>query len=439
MPLTVNCQCGTKIEAPDDGSATRVNCPNCGAVIFLMGLSETGDVPDTYGIAGGEEFEPADVAPPPPLEPDSSSTVRPPGWFDRYKASPESRKGERAKMVEVIVKVGGAATVNDPFAAALYRAATRPDADTAIAEVAKIATSGHPVYAPIAIAFLEHVGPSEAKAASAVLRMLQDSRDPQAQLILVQCLQKIGPTPVVHVRDLISALSSPHSSIYIWAAQCLALIGPAAKKAGDVLFKTLKITQQDLRLAVIDALGAIARDPERVVPLLLQALKHQNPEFRRRGATALSRFGPAAAPGLGMLNAALKDEVPAVREAATEALKALTPPPPASVPVEGAPPAMPPALPESIIVPCACGKKLRVKSELGGRRVKCPACGGAVAVPLATPIPDEKDCPGCLATVPNAAVLCVHCGLDFRTGKQFATVADAPAVGGGGAPPLVTL
>ncbi len=32
---------------------------------------------------------------------------------------------------------------------------------------------------------------------------------------------------------------------------------------------------------------------------------------------------------------------------------------------------------------CSCGKKLRVKDELAGRRVKCPACGGAIAVPAA--------------------------------------------------------
>lgn len=435
MPLSVNCQCGAKVEAPDDSSATRVNCPNCGAAIFLMGLSDTGEVPETYGIAGGEEFEPAEIAPPPVVVPDSSSTVRPPGWFDRYKASPESRKGERAKMVEVIVKVGSAATAADPFAAALYHAATRPDAEGAIAEVAKVATSGHPVYTPVAVAFLEHVGPSEAKAAGAVLRMLLEARDPQALLILAQILQKIGPTPIVHVRDLIAALESPHNSIYLWAVQCLALIGPAAKKAGDVLYKTLKITQHDLRLAVIEALGAIAGDPERVVPLLLQALKHQNPEYRRRGATALGRFGPAAAPGLNLLNATLRDDVPAVREAAAEALKRLTPPPPSTVPVEGAPPAKPAATPESVVVPCVCGKRLRVKGELGGRKIKCPACGGVVAVPLATPVPDEKVCPDCLATVPNAAVLCVHCGVDFRTGKKFVTVAEMPVLGGARAAP----
>jgi hypothetical protein len=32
---------------------------------------------------------------------------------------------------------------------------------------------------------------------------------------------------------------------------------------------------------------------------------------------------------------------------------------------------------------CACGKTLQVKDELGGRRVRCPACSDAVTVPKA--------------------------------------------------------
>ena len=34
---------------------------------------------------------------------------------------------------------------------------------------------------------------------------------------------------------------------------------------------------------------------------------------------------------------------------------------------------------------CPCGKKLQVKDELAGRRVKCPACGGAITVPAPEP------------------------------------------------------
>ena len=35
----------------------------------------------------------------------------------------------------------------------------------------------------------------------------------------------------------------------------------------------------------------------------------------------------------------------------------------------------------SISIACRCGRTLRVKDELGGRRVRCPDCGGTVAVP----------------------------------------------------------
>src|SRR5206468_9602574 len=34
---------------------------------------------------------------------------------------------------------------------------------------------------------------------------------------------------------------------------------------------------------------------------------------------------------------------------------------------------------------CDCGKTLRVKDELAGKRVRCPACNGVAAVPAAEP------------------------------------------------------
>ncbi len=46
-----------------------------------------------------------------------------------------------------------------------------------------------------------------------------------------------------------------------------------------------------------------------------------------------------------------------------------------------------PAEEETPLIPaaCLCGKKLRVKAELAGRRVKCPACGQVLTVPDAGP------------------------------------------------------
>jgi hypothetical protein len=357
--------------------------------------------------------------------------VRPPGWFDRYKGSPEAKKQDRSKALELILKTGELKGVGDPFAAALYDAMTKPDAESTVATLAKVAGSGHPIYGPIAGAFLEHVGPSEGRAARESLLLLQESADPQLEQMLIRCLLRIGPVPFIHVRELIDVLNGKRTPLYLWAVRCLTLIGPAARNAGDVLFKALKITQVDLRLAVIDALGAIGRDPDRVIPLLQQALKHQNAEFRQRGAAALGRFGAAASPAIDLLTAAKNDDSPAVRQAAERALeviRAAAQQNPSSTGAAGPPPA-------SILVPCSCGKKLRIKVELAGRKVKCPACSGVVTVPVPPRVSDEKVCPACLATVPKSVVLCVHCGLDFRTGKPLA--ANTPAIPGsaGQSPP----
>jgi hypothetical protein len=43
----------------------------------------------------------------------------------------------------------------------------------------------------------------------------------------------------------------------------------------------------------------------------------------------------------------------------------------------------------SIELSCSCGKKLKVRDDLAGKRVKCPACQGVIAVPQ----PEEEEPP----------------------------------------------
>jgi hypothetical protein len=46
----------------------------------------------------------------------------------------------------------------------------------------------------------------------------------------------------------------------------------------------------------------------------------------------------------------------------------------------------------AVIVSCQCGKKLRVKEELAGKRVRCPGCAAVVMVPAADePVEVEKE------------------------------------------------
>jgi hypothetical protein len=43
----------------------------------------------------------------------------------------------------------------------------------------------------------------------------------------------------------------------------------------------------------------------------------------------------------------------------------------------------------SIQFACECGKQFSVKDEFAGKRTKCPACGGALTVPMPATEPDD--------------------------------------------------
>jgi hypothetical protein len=44
-----------------------------------------------------------------------------------------------------------------------------------------------------------------------------------------------------------------------------------------------------------------------------------------------------------------------------------------------------------ISLTCDCGRNLRVKDELAGRKIRCPACAEVLAVPRPRPATDEED------------------------------------------------
>ncbi len=128
-----------------------------------------------------------------------------------------------------------------------------------------------------------------------------------------------------------------------------------------------------------------------------------------------------------------------------------------------------------------CGKKMGVRPEYAGKKVRCSGCQEPIRVPLAKPqraatgspvtanssqssssnsasgisladlaameqsaavqtvemsgrngprggipqIKDGKPCPSCTASVKQDAVLCIHCGYNFDNGKQFKTKQDS--------------
>ena len=93
-------------------------------------------------------------------------------------------------------------------------------------------------------------------------------------------------------------------------------MGPRAKSALPALVSALQ--DDTLRDSVVDALVKIG---EGAVKALDAALDNANPQVRLGAALALGRIGPNARPAIRSLNYVSRtDKVPAVRQAAEEAL-----------------------------------------------------------------------------------------------------------------------
>ena len=433
MPEIVTCACGHKFEAPPDLAERRVNCTSCNAVIFLVAVkapNSESEEPDTYGLLV-PKVDPAEK------KSSAGGVEGIPDWLEEYRSSRNVKNSARKKTLAFIERLGGADPVRDPLGAALYLAVTHADAETSVAALAMVGASGHPVYTPVAMEFLEHIGPSDAAGAQQVLALLSEAKGIPAEQVLTRILLTLGPTPLVQVRSLVDLLESKHTALYLWAAQCLKLIGPAAKRAVEPLLKALKIANPALRIAVIDALGTIARDGEHIIPILLQALKHPNPDYRAHAALALGHYGAAAAKAAAPLKEMLLDPHPEVRQAVGEAVRAI------GMAIKSAQATASPSASnghlEPILVVCSCGKRLRAKPELTGKKVKCPGCGITITVPElpapAAPPPtaptaspavplEEKECPTCLAMMPSLAVLCICCGHNFPVKERVEEESD---------------
>ena len=77
-------------------------------------------------------------------------------------------------------------------------------------------------------------------------------------------------------------------------------------------------------------------------------------------------------------------------------------------------------------ISCECGKTFRVRSDQAGKRSKCSECGRVFVIPDRPPVAQSsRSCPSCHQIVAPDAVLCVHCGLDLKTGNTLQTAMDA--------------
>jgi hypothetical protein len=415
MSQAVTCHCGKKFDATPAEGQRRVNCPTCNSVIFLPEpASETsGDA--GYGLAATEEDQQAFRRKGRQGEPD---------WLQRYRESRETVKGEQSRIFTTIAGLAGVNATLDPIGAALFLAVSHSDAETSVASLAKVAISRHPVYTAMARTLLSHVGPSDATGAQQLLLLIGETTDGPARQVLLDALERIGPTPLVQVRVLLELLPNLEERLQRWSIGSLRLVGRAAGHAHEPLWE-LHRKEPGLRLPALGALAAIGREPHRTVGALPEFLQQHDAAQRHEAVSIARALGAAAEPLVPVLKTLIaKDPDPDLRKLAAEAAAAIM----TAVRHQPAATGSAPVAADGLLrVQCQCGKKLQAKAELAGKTAKCPACGQPVKLPAAPPVapvlptsaapPPDKECPRCFAMAPTAQILCLSCGYDFRTGK----------------------
>ena len=144
------------------------------------------------------------------------------------------------------------------------------------------------------------------------------------RLLAMNALRIIGPEAADATPLLLAIVADP-SEIPVFresALEAAAAIGNIPPVALPVVLDLLRTTtDHSLKVAAIDAIGAIGSPAASAVPELATALRHEDLRVRLAAAKALGAIGtPAAHSAIPALAQALADPVPGVRMRAAETL-----------------------------------------------------------------------------------------------------------------------
>ena len=134
----------------------------------------------------------------------------------------------------------------------------------------------------------------------------------------------LGPMGKKAVPDLMALLDVTNRDISAVAITCLGNIGPEANSAVPRLVRFINDPDRIVRFGTTVTLSRIHMRPELVVPVLARNLSPTN-VILPTTINALAAFGEAAKPSVPILLTFLNQENDYVREAATNALKAIDP------------------------------------------------------------------------------------------------------------------
>ena len=197
-----------------------------------------------------------------------------------------------------------------------------------LATIAKQLRDPNPVNRRAAIDFLEMLEDAAAPAVPALVGALSDP-DVFVRWSAARTLGRINAEAgAPAVPALARSLSDPDIDVRLTAAATLEGYGSGARAAIPALATAVAKGDSDVRRAAMYALQAVGPEASRAAtPYLMASLRNDDPRVRRTAAETLGSFGPQARNAVPALRRALQDEDADVRQAASDALLNIMPPP----------------------------------------------------------------------------------------------------------------
>lgn len=176
-----------------------------------------------------------------------------------------------------------------------------------------------------AVTILQRLGPKAKAAAVPLVEVVGTSDDPAFRQETGFALAAIGPAASGATDKLLMLLDDEDPQVVYSAVYALGNIGPAAKNAVPKLSENLRSDDDFLQLSCTWALLKIQPNNTEIVvksvPLLIEAISELQELGRIEAAIALGEIGAAAKSAIPALREAEGDPNPAVRNAASEALR----------------------------------------------------------------------------------------------------------------------
>jgi hypothetical protein len=182
-----------------------------------------------------------------------------------------------------------------------------------------------------AIFALGIIGADRPEVVPALAKILAEDPDAEARHRAALSLLKIGSPARTAVPELAQALDDEEPAVRMNAALALSALGAEARPAVPALIEAIERKDNRTNLGTffftiqeiaVQALGQAGAGTSAGVPVLTRALKAaRSTQTRQVLARALGNIGAAARPAAPQLRSLLSNKLPAVREAAAEALK----------------------------------------------------------------------------------------------------------------------